>query len=461
MNLFKKLLIFISLSFLVASCGILDHTSPNDIEVADAITSVEGAESALLGCYSALQNRAYYGGQYLLMGEALADNATTGGYQIISLNQLSERAVTPVNQYVSEAWIAIYRVVANTNYLLAAIPKLKGDAIKLQKIEGQAQVIRALAHFDALRYFGEHWNTNSPNGIPVVKTVQTINDQPARASVADCYKFIIDELLAAAPKLNTNDPEAVQFINSFTAQALLARAYLYQGNKNAAAAAADKVLANRSFYTLFDSKDYPSVFSSRATAESIFELAFDTQNRSEYNGFTYARPEAVRPELFYVASKSLDDFFKTRPTDVRAQLLDFNPANNDNSIVPDGRTQKYRGEVSRDNPAYILRVAEMHLIRAEALGRLGGGLDVLNGLREKRGLGKITPGEVTTDASFLKFILDERRAEFNFEGHRYFDLARTRQYKTQTGAADFRSILPIPAREITASGGKLIQNTGY
>jgi hypothetical protein len=57
--------------------------------------------------------------------------------------------------------------------------------------------------------------------------------------------------------------------------------------------------------------------------------------------------------------------------------------------------------------------------------------------------------------------LDERRAELNFEGHRYFDLARTGKIKTVLSIDDFRGILPIPAREIAANQGSMKQNPGY
>jgi starch-binding outer membrane protein, SusD/RagB family len=68
---------------------------------------------------------------------------------------------------------------------------------------------------------------------------------------------------------------------------------------------------------------------------------------------------------------------------------------------------------------------------------------------------------VPTDAAYQNALLDENQAEFNFEGHRYFDLARTRQLETVTGIKNFRSIMPIPGREIIASKGAIAQNQGY
>jgi hypothetical protein len=160
-----------------------------------------------------------------------------------------------------------------------------------------------------------------------------------------------------------------------------------------------------------------------------------------------------------MAAKNLQEFFNSSVGDVRIRLVDFSSENNDVTILPDGRTQKYRGEASKDNSAYIVRFAEMYLIRAEALGNLKGLAD-LNFLRQKRGLAVLAPIQVSTSNDFINAILNERRAELNFEGHRYFDLARKRKIKSVLNIEDFRSVFPIPNREIIANPN-LKQNPGY
>ncbi|MFM8486700.1 MAG: RagB/SusD family nutrient uptake outer membrane protein, partial [Bacteroidota bacterium] len=71
----------------LSSCNFLDQVSPNDISTGDAIRSAADAEAALLGVYNTLQQGSYYGGQFPLMSEGLSDNATTGGYSYLSLDQ--------------------------------------------------------------------------------------------------------------------------------------------------------------------------------------------------------------------------------------------------------------------------------------------------------------------------------------------------------------------------------------
>ncbi|MEY4202648.1 MAG: hypothetical protein RL013_350, partial [Bacteroidota bacterium] len=362
-----------------SSCNFLDQVSPNDINADGAIRSAADAEAALLGVYSTLQQGAYYGGQFPLMGEGLSDNATTGGYSYLSLDQIGNKQVTPANALVQDLYISMYRTIVNCNYLLRALPEVTGlEDQRRQEIEAQTRAIRAMAHFDVLRYFGEHWDEGSAYGIPVIAEVQEITDVPVRATVSETYSFVIDELKAALAGINPDD-DRVQYVNIHTINGLLARVYLYKKDYANAILHANSVISD-SPYSLLDATLYGDIFSSRRSSESIFELAFNKQNRSDFNGLTYSRDDALRTELFYLASADLNNFFQSRPGDVRAALLDYDVNRNDVTIVPDGRTQKYRGEDSRDNPAYILRLAEMYLVRAEAQGR-SAGLDDLNLIR--------------------------------------------------------------------------------
>ena len=457
----KNSVIYLLLALFVSTsaCHFLDETSPNDINANGVIKNAANAEAALLGLYSAMQQKSYYGGNYTLIADGISDDGLTGGYNYFSLDEIGNKQVTPANILVQEMYISLYRTVANCNVLLTALPlvtDLKADRQK--EIEAQAKSIRALAHFDALRFFGEHWNANSEYGVPIVKTVQTINDIAPRATVAATYTFIIDELKAALTGINPAD-DRVQYVNGNTINALLARVYLYKKDKLNAVASATKVIDNKRF-ALLPAASYGDIFNTRRTSESVFELSFDKQNRSDYNGLTYSRDAALRTEISYFAAAGLNAFFATRLDDVRAAMVDFDSTHNDVTIVPNGRTQKYRGEEAKDNPAYILRLAEMYLIRAEANGRTAGLAD-LNLIRTQRGLTALKTVDVANDVSFLDAVLNERRAELNFEGHRYFDLARTGRIKTVIGIDNYRGILPIPTREIEAGKGLVKQNPGY
>jgi starch-binding outer membrane protein, SusD/RagB family len=454
----KSIALVLVIMFSATSCDFLELDSPNDLNADKYFTKPEHAENALIGLYSSMQSPTYYGGYYLLMGEPLCENSVTGGFDNVNIDEFGFRAITPTNIIIEETWYGIYNVVANANRLIEGLDRINDlDAARKDEIEGQARFIRALAHFDLLRFFGEHWNNASAFGIPVVDEVQKIGDVEPRATVSNSYTFIINELEAAATLVNQDERDPA-LVNEMVVNALLARVYLYNKNYGKAIEYTNNVINDA--YSLLPDADYASIFTGRQSSESIFELAFDSQNRSRYNGLTYSRPDALNTEVNFIAAEELQNFFTLRPGDVRATLVDFDPDNNDTSIQPNGRTQKYRGESSEDSPAYILRLAEMYLIRAEALGFANNGIADINLLRNARGMGDATAANAN---EFKKILMDEIRAEFNFEGHYYFDLARVGEIKPG-GIVDtdaYRAILPIPLREITATDGAVEQNPEY
>ena len=450
-------IIFLTLGLAISSCNLLDETSPNDIDASEAFQTAADAENALLGLYSSLQSTSYYGGMYPLVADALGDNCSTGGFDNPLLDEIGAKTVTSSNAIVEDIWLSIYRTIANCNHLLEAMPGIENlDGDRRNQIEGQARAIRAMAHFDLLRYFGYHWDKGSKYGVPIVKTVQGIGDVVPRSGVEQAYSFITSELEAALNLVDSED-RSVQYFNQASIHALLARVCLYEKNMDKAIENAAFVIEDGAF-SLLDKNDFTAIYTGRRTSESVFELAFDNQNRSAYNSLTYSRPDALRTELFFLSSPSLAAFFDGRPGDIRAALHNYSTDDNDESITSDGsgRTEKYRGEDTKDNPAYILRLAEMHLIRSEATG-FNGGINDLNVLRTRRGLDFIDPANAD---EFEQLLWDERRAELNFEGHLFFDLARSGRAADVLGD-DFRAVLPIPLREITATNGAIEQNPGY
>lgn len=93
------------------------------------------------------------------------------------------------------------------------------------------------------------------------------------------------------------------------------------------------------------------------------------------------------------------------------------------------------------NDFFIMRYAEILLIKAEALNELNGpsveGINLINQLRIRARKGDGIPrnyptliptNTVYTKQSFRKKILDERGAELFAEGHRWFDLVRMKSH---------------------------------
>ena len=455
-NYFILCLIAIILTSSFSSCKkILDVSSPNSVPDANIFTSVSGLNNARIGMYSSLQDKSYYGGYFPLLSECYTDNGTTGGYDVIDLNDIAAKTVQPSNIYTTGIYQAIYNSIYGANEIITNIDKVPNlDATLKSNTIGEAYFVRALCEFDLLRLFGEHWNKSSNYGISIVLNPNSPKQAIARSTVDASYKQIIADLQLAISSLNTYNGN--QYVSLSAAKALLARVDLYYGDKANAASLATDVINDNNF-SLFGPSNFTNIYSSKLTPESIFELKFDLQNQSSYNTLTYVRSDALRTDVAFLASSNLNTFFQSRPTDLRSALVDY--VNVDLSIQPDGRTQKYRGEQTKDNSGYILRLAEVYLIRAEALGNTSGLTD-LNTLRESRGMADLAPSDVPDSIHFLNAVLDERRSELNFEGHRLFDLARTNNVSTILGPT-VNPIMPIPQREIEGTNGVVVQNPGY
>jgi hypothetical protein len=110
----------------------------------------------------------------------------------------------------------------------------------------------------------------------------------------------------------------------------------------------------------------------------------------------------------------------------------------------------------------VLRLAEIYLIKAEALGNTADGYAALNVVRKRAGLPDRTPAN-TPD--FKAAVIKERRYELAFEDDRWFDLKRTGNLLTNAalkakGVKPFNIVLPIPQSERDANPS-LVQNQGY
>jgi hypothetical protein len=113
----------------------------------------------------------------------------------------------------------------------------------------------------------------------------------------------------------------------------------------------------------------------------------------------------------------------------------------------------------------VLRLAEMYLIRAEAEARLQGDIDAIRAdIDEVRARAHLQATTASTYGTLLTAIEKEHRAEFAFEGHRWFDLVRTgRAVDVLPKVTNInQTLFPVPLSEIiTNRDPDMKQNPGY
>ena len=100
-------------------------------------------------------------------------------------------------------WATIYGVIAITNIVIGADgASLTGSQAAISHTQGQAYALRALAHFDLLRMYGQHFITGQGGagslGVPYVKTYKNPDNlTPARDTVGSNVGDITADITTA------------------------------------------------------------------------------------------------------------------------------------------------------------------------------------------------------------------------------------------------------------------------
>lgn len=431
----------------------LDITPQQYVSDDNTIYDKTSAETALRGAYRSLGSANYYGETYVTLGYFPGGdfvNNTTGGGGNVMANVY--RADDPLFQ---NAWSAIYVTINRANNVLAKLPGVNDVSLTQQRkdqIRGHAYFIRALAYFDLARAWG---------GVQLILAPTTsASDKPKveRSTLADTYAQVQKDLDSAEVLL----PNTVNRVEATrkTVWALKARLYLYKKDWANAESYSTKLITDAG-YTLVTPFSAWFAGGVTGTAESIFELEFSAQNpnalRAQMQPTTKAGTYRYAPNLAFV--NLLRD---PSIAGGRRALID--------SLKQSGTVLWYGNLYYRSpatDPSYILRIAEQYLIRAEAraqLENLNGALSDLNAIRTRAGLVSF---KASTSAELLLAIENERRFEFAFEAHRWFDLARTGRAKAVLEQLDpskkidpYKLLFPIPANEVQLDP-LLKQNPGY
>ncbi|MBB6502521.1 RagB/SusD family nutrient uptake outer membrane protein [Pedobacter cryoconitis] len=413
------------------------------------------------------------------------------------------------NKTYLDSYQILYKHIAGCNVILAYIDKVSGADADKQNLKGQALALRAYYYFILVNMYGKPYNaagsdpSTSP-GVPLMLSMDVTDAFPKRNSVAEVYTQIEADLLNAATLLkNPTKDYGVYKMNVTGVYTLLSRMYLYQEKWDLALQYANQGLAIRSqlsqlssfnsadYYTynnLHNSDNLNKIYDPSVSSEIIW--AYAPYNTGEdqilkagglnpaYSA-TYSPPYAVSPDLWNLYEKYGTANNAIYLGDLRSRIY-FSCYGYVIYVPPYPVTYlPYAGGMGGEG----FRVAELYLNRAEANIRkfISTGNDALrlsalqdiNTLRTSRYDPRqaYVPINITDATQLLNFYKDERRREFPFEGHRWFDLRRygmpsiSHYYEEVAGSGqtftlaqgDNRYTLPIP-QEALDRNGALTQN---
>ena len=422
------------------------------------LSTLSGINKAVAGAYSPLASTTWYGANFIIYNEMKTGN----GKKYFNSKWDSGRLTDAYNVNFSESstyglWGYGYYVISAANNAIDALPNVEGDEQTKNNLKAEALFLRALAHFDLVRTYAQPYNYTadaSHDGVPVVLHTLDANDanaKPARESVAKVYAQIVADLLEAESII---DPTYV----------FLSRVYLYMGKWQEAANYATKVI-NSGKYTMWKPADLKNAACYREDAPEGGEIIFEVYGikTNSYDGYHDGIMPMTSPTGYGDAGASADLYESYEETDVRGALFQSK-----DDVVWTG---KYAGKglgTPDVNNTIVFRLSEMYLNRAEALIN-GAAIEGVNAVDDLKTIADNRGASVRPQT--LAGVYEERRKELAWEGHLWFDLARTKRDMTRsdfTGdpkakdipAGDYRWAMPIPDREYGVNPN-LSHNPGY
>jgi len=414
-----KLIIILIISSLVVSCSDLLDKSPISSFSADGFyKTTSDAQTGIYGIYDAAQtafklNFAYW-------GEGRADNvktAQTGDCSLLLQNNLG-------SSLSSAYWGDLYSIINRANYAIKYIPDVyaAGDANGDQLI-GQAKALRALAYFYLVRVWGDVPLITEPylsieQNIFISKTDNEIVLDSIEKDLTFAATYCIDKF--------GDNKDRIMF-NKGSANALLTQVYMWR-HKYDEAIKASKLVLDNSLYSLVTTMDaWGKIFTDGYSTESIFEVGFSA---TETNSLRVLY--AIGSYAIYTPSEKFKTSYETG--DKRIDYV------YDVTLADPKAIWKYLGKGISDEVAtaskqdiVLIRLADIMLLRAEALTKKGGtqniadALILLNKIRTRAGLTAFNSeaDAIAAYGDLESAILHERSIELCFEGHRWFDLVRT------------------------------------
>ena len=457
------------LVILCTSCSDWLDVQPGDrISEENNFSNLAGFKKALNGIYIELNREELYGrnlscefieilAQRYAVGEENRTNKELMGF---------EYGGSAGKGKSTNIWKTAYTLIANTNLILKNCEEhrdvLPEDYYHL--IKGEALALRAYLHFDLFRLFGPVYEPGLTTlSIPYYEKFQL---DVAPSYPADEFMELVIKDLSGAENELKNDP-VIEYgvkgngkdlflqdrnlrLNYYAVQGLLARAYLYMGDKENALRYAEQVIAVQEDkfpwitpIKLNNSQNPDRVFST--------ELLFALQNLNRNTLYT---------SLFDGANLKMSDLLAPREDVVNgvfeSDKTDYRYSSSLNSSMEISGTtyrvfNKYQGTDSLYNQMIpMIRVSEMYLIAAETSSVPDDRIRYFSTFRNHRNL-----QGVTTESDVDWYLEKEWKKEFYGEGQLFFWYKRNKKTEMQSAVSPYGKVsvssedyvLPVPDGE--------------
>jgi hypothetical protein len=490
----KNKIIILAVAFLamLSSCSkSFIEKDPVSAVTLDALYKTDkDFQDAVIGTYQALRNQ--YNNMWQF-GDLRGDDAWIQVSNQPSSMAVDVFSINSSDALLSSTWANYYIVINRANNVLTKIANADPAVIKNKdRYIGEAKFLRALAYFDLVRIFGDvQMITNVPTVDETLKTPRT-----AAATVYN--EVIIKDLLDAATKLPLSyTGTEVGRATRGAAKAILGKVYLTVKDFPKAEAVLRELTAPPFTYALLP--NYNDLFDyskNEHHSEYIFDIEYEeglgglgspftngfmpnVTAMLNYYGIKGGFNESISPTMQFVNAWEAGD--KRKDISVQCCGQWTNPTTGAvtkfNSTTSQSYTMKYVTPVNTLNDSRanwkVIRYADVLLMLAEAMNENGKTAEAqlpstdpnakLNKVRTRAGLADVTG---LAQSELRDKILNERRFELSFEGHRWFDLVRTGKALNALapiGMKEYMTVFPVPLSQVKVMNNATVfpQNPGY
>lgn len=481
-----------------AACNFLETDTYDYLEEGDIYHTEESCAAGLAGVYDALGAIGCYGQNLWADLDAGTDIMVYNRAYGKDYIQISNYNYNNTDNALKVSWIALYDGINRANNFIDLLKNRTDDecggADKKAMFLGEAKALRAVFYMNLVAFWGE---------VPLRLTpTKDLSSQLMEKSSQDkIYEQIILDLQdAEAGCKNARELNTPGRISVTTAQALLARAYLWQSGYPVYANTWDKALEyarkvkNSRMHRLHQQADgtngYRALFIKMCSNqydltsfESMFEVEFYGNGQTQtneagrvglYNGVTQqtASNDYAYAYGLYDGTKYLFRLYEESDARQWWNIADYKYVTTDGVVneVPrtdsekkseDGNCAKWRAKyiperpLSRNNSSInfpIMRYSDVLLMIAESANETEGvtseAIEAVNQVRTRAGASAVKASDFTQE-SFRQFIRDERTRELCFEVPRRMELRRH-------GKEYFKSQLEILSSQLLNANNKQI-----
>lgn len=505
MKQIKKYILLLAMLCCVTSC--LDKYPEDAVLEHEAITSVDAADQAVIGIYSAFLSPALYSGYLTLLPDIQSDFVyAVNGYSNVYGN-VWRWDILATNSEIESVYGALYDVIGRCNFLLdnAATLKTKltddNEIDRLDQYCGEAYFARALAYSELVKMFCKSYESDeeAKEELGVVLTTRYY-EKPLikRASLYDSYQLIIDDLERAGELLALSedyDPSLdgalynSTYFSEYTVYALRARVALYMKDYDSAIEYSSKVI-DSDYFTLSSAvaeysggvSYYQYMWSSDNSTEVIWKVGFTSTNYGGALGTVFFNYDYSSFKPDYVPAKWVLDLYSSYDMRYSTFFQEYTTGYTHGLSWP--LLIKYWGNTDLYSAAQLLntsmpkvfRLSEQYLIRAEAYCNIASP----NYSKASKDISKLRTARIynyggstaMTADNAMDIIEEERVKELYMEGFRLTDLKRwhkgferTPQSQSLSNGSSLKVeadaplfVWPIPQHELESPGADIEPN---